>query len=157
MTPATPATPATTTTTDTTRAATQPSILRYAAAIGALAGALAVATGAFGAHALKATLTPQQLGWWQTAADYHLSHALVLLALGLFARLAPPATITRPRRLAAAAWLFIAGLVLFPGSLYVMALTDVRALGAVTPFGGSAFLIGWLLLAIALWPTPPKR
>jgi uncharacterized membrane protein YgdD (TMEM256/DUF423 family) len=135
----------------------QPTILRFAAAIGALAGALAVATGAFGAHALKASLTPQQLGWWQTAADYHLTHALALLALGLFARLAAPSAIARPGRLAGAAWLFIAGLVLFPGSLYAMALTDVRALGAVTPFGGSAFLIGWLLLAIALWPTPPKR
>jgi len=151
MTPAIPAT------TDTPPTSTQPSILRHAAAIGALAGALAVATGAFGAHALKAALTPQQLGWWQTAADYHLSHALALLALGLFARLAPPGTIVRPGRLAAAAWLFIAGLVLFPGSLYAMALTDLRALGAVTPFGGSAFLIGWLLLAIAVWPTPSKR
>lgn len=120
-----------------------------AAPLGALLAGLAVAMGAFGAHGLKARLTEQQLGWWHTAASYHLAHALALFALGLFLRVAPP---SRPRATTAALWLFLIGFFLFSGSLYAMALTDVRALGAVTPFGGTSWLVAWGLLGWALWP-----
>lgn len=119
------------------------------ASLGALAGGLGVVAGAFGAHGLKAILSPEGLAWWQTGALYHLVHALALLAVGLAAH---AALATRPRALRVAAWAFGVGLVLFSGSLYVMALTEVRALGAVTPFGGTAFIVGWAALAAALWP-----
>ncbi|HRE88938.1 MAG TPA: DUF423 domain-containing protein [Myxococcota bacterium] len=123
-----------------------------AAPLGALLTGLAVAMGAFGAHGLKSRLTEQQLGWWHTAASYHLAHGLALLALGLFLRVAPP---SRPRAITAALWLLLLGFVLFSGSLYTMALTDLRALGAVTPFGGTSWLIAWGLLGWALWPRRP--
>lgn len=113
------------------------------AGLGAIHGGLAVIAGAFGAHGLKATLSIEALGWWRTAADYHLAHALALLATGLYVlRMAEPA-----RALRAALIAFQAGVVLFSGSLYLMALTDLRALGAVTPLGGTAFIVGWGLLA----------
>lgn len=120
-----------------------------AAPLGALLSGLAVAMGAFGAHGLKARLTEQQLGWWHTASSYHLAHALAIFALGLALRVVPSAP---PRATAAALWLLYAGLVLFSGSLYAMALTDLRALGAVTPFGGTSWLVAWGLLGWALWP-----
>lgn len=107
----------------------------------ALAGALlagtAVALGAFGAHALRGALSPQQLGWWQTAVQYQLWHALALLALAAL----------RPPRAGAIALLLGGGALLFSGSLYLMALTDVRWLGAVTPIGGAAMILGWLFFA----------
>jgi uncharacterized membrane protein YgdD (TMEM256/DUF423 family) len=110
---------------------------------GAINGALAVAAGAFAAHGLKARLTPDMLAVFDTAARYHLIHAL---ALGLTAvaadRLAP-----RPAK--AAALLFAAGILLFSGSLYLLALTGTRGFGFVTPFGGVAFIAGWLTLAAA--------
>ena len=106
----------------------------------------AVGLGAFGAHALKARLAPDMQAIWQTAVHYHAWHALGLLALGLF-------TMQRPDAPGAslAAWLFVAGIVLFSGSLYALALSGVRGLGAVTPFGGVAFLAGWLAFAWAAW------
>jgi uncharacterized membrane protein YgdD (TMEM256/DUF423 family) len=96
-----------------------------------------VALGAFGAHALKDILGPAETGWWQTAVQYQMWHALALVAL---------AAIPLPR----SGWpagLIAAGILLFSGSLYVMALTGVRALGAVTPIGGLLLILGWLLLA----------
>jgi len=106
----------------------------------------AVGLGAFGAHALKARLAPDMQAIWQTAVQYHAWHALGLLAVGLF-------TMQRPDAPGAslAAWLFVAGIVLFSGSLYALALSGVRGLGAVTPFGGVAFLAGWLAFAWAVW------
>jgi uncharacterized membrane protein YgdD (TMEM256/DUF423 family) len=108
----------------------------------------AVGLGAFGAHALKARLAPDMQAIWQTAVHYHAWHALGLLALGLF-------TMQRPDAPGAslAAWLFVAGIALFSGSLYALALSGVRGLGAVTPFGGVAFLAGWLAFAWAAWRT----
>jgi uncharacterized membrane protein YgdD (TMEM256/DUF423 family) len=108
----------------------------------------AVGLGAFGAHALKAQLAPDMQAIWQTAVQYHAWHALGLLAMGLF-------TMQRPDAPGAslAAWLFVAGIVLFSGSLYALALSGVRGLGAVTPFGGAAFLAGWLAFAWAAWRT----
>jgi uncharacterized membrane protein YgdD (TMEM256/DUF423 family) len=111
-------------------------------------GFLAVALGAFGAHGLKKRLLPladgvQRLEWWQTAAHYHLAHAL---ALGLAALV----TLKVAGRLpVAAGWAFQVGILLFSGSLYAMTLSGVRALGAVTPFGGVALLVGWACVALA--------
>jgi uncharacterized membrane protein YgdD (TMEM256/DUF423 family) len=106
---------------------------------------LAVALGAFGAHALKARLTPEMTSVWHTAVQYQAWHALALLGLGLL-------MLHFPERagLGLAGWLFIAGIVLFSGSLYAMALSGVRGLGAVTPFGGVAFLAGWAVVAWAI-------
>jgi uncharacterized membrane protein YgdD (TMEM256/DUF423 family) len=110
---------------------------------GALLGFLGVAAGAVGAHAIRERVTPERLDNWKTAADYQLWHALATIASGLIAvRWASGAA-------AAAGWCFVAGVVVFSGSLYALALTDRRKLGAVTPFGGVLFLIGWAFLAVA--------
>ena len=119
---------------------------RLALVLGAALAFLAVALGAFGAHALKARLTPDDAAIWHTAVQYHGWHALALLAAGLMLVQRPDAT-----AVALAAWLFVAGVVLFSGSLYLLALTGVRALGAVTPLGGAAFLAGWAALAWGAW------
>jgi uncharacterized membrane protein YgdD (TMEM256/DUF423 family) len=113
--------------------------------LGALAGAAGVALGAFGAHALKARLTPDQLAVWQTAVQYHFWHALALVAIGIIISAALPGSTT----LRWAGWLMVAGLVLFSGSLYVLVLSGARWLGAVTPLGGAAWIAAWLLLAWA--------
>jgi uncharacterized membrane protein YgdD (TMEM256/DUF423 family) len=107
----------------------------------AFAGASGVALGAFGAHALRARLEPAALAIWQTAVLYHLLHAVALLALVLFAR-ATGRSVTLP------AALFCAGIVLFSGSLYGLALTSWRWLGPITPLGGLAFLAGWASLVL---------
>ena len=104
----------------------------------------AVGLGAFGAHALRARLAPDMQAIWQTAVQYHAWHALGLLAVGLYTMLRPDAP-----GASLSAWLFVAGIVLFSGSLYALALSGVRGLGLVTPFGGVAFLAGWLAFAWA--------
>ncbi|MEL0027368.1 MAG: DUF423 domain-containing protein [Perlucidibaca sp.] len=121
--------------------------------VAALNLALAVITGAFGAHGLKARLSPEQLGWWHTAVEYHFIHALGLLALGVLLRLAPalPATGTLPTAAVSTSALWLqAGIFIFSGSLYAMALGAPRWFGAITPIGGLAFIIGWLWLAWTL-------
>jgi uncharacterized membrane protein YgdD (TMEM256/DUF423 family) len=110
-------------------------------AVAAVNGALAVIAGAFAAHGLKAHLEPAMLAVFETGARYHLMHALALGLAAFALRETPRARIS--------AWLFLAGIVLFCGSLYVLALTGVHALGLVTPFGGLAFIGGWLALAWA--------
>ncbi len=121
---------------------------RLALVLGALLMFVAVAAGAFGAHALKSRLGADLLATWQTAVQYHAWHALALLAVGLL-------MLHWPERadLAIAGWLMAAGIVLFSGSLYALALTGVRGLGAVTPLGGLAFLAAWLVLAWAIART----
>lgn len=116
---------------------------RWFLAGGALFALLSVAAGAFGAHGLKPRLTPEMLGTFELAARYQMYHAIAL-ALCAFAwtRWPGPAV-------TAAALLFAAGIVLFSGSLYLLSLTGVRWLGAVTPFGGTAWLAGWASLAWA--------
>src|SRR5690242_914201 len=105
--------------------------------IAALAGFLAVALGAFGAHGLKAILEANgQAPTWQTAAHYHLAHAIVLLLLA-----------TRPHVTRWPFVLFTAGILVFSGSLYLLAVTNVHWLGAITPIGGLCLLAGWLTLA----------
>lgn len=118
--------------------------------VAALNLALAVMTGAFGAHGLKARLTPEQLGWWQTAVEYHVSHALGLLAIGVLLRIAPALPTALPAGVATSALWLQAGIVIFSGSLYAMALGAPRWFGAITPIGGLAFIIGWLWLAWSL-------
>lgn len=114
-------------------------------ALGAALGFLGVALGAFGAHALRARLAPDLLEVFETGVRYHLYHALALLAVAWAASRWPGSAA------AWSGWLFLAGIVLFSGSLYALGLTGQRWLGAITPFGGLAFLGGWLLLAWAAW------
>lgn len=115
--------------------------------VAALNLALAVMTGAFGAHALKARLTPEELGWWHTAVEYHFIHALGILIIGVLLKLAPGANIPLPPGVATSALLLQIGIIVFSGSLYAMALGAPRWFGAITPIGGLAFIAGWLLLA----------
>ena len=111
--------------------------------IGALAGFLAVTFGAFGAHALRERLSPEMLAVFETGVRYHMYHALALLLVSaMMPRLGGWLVV-------ASGWLFTAGIVLFSGSLYLLALTGVTMLGAITPIGGLAFLAGWACLAIA--------
>ena len=113
--------------------------------IGAVLGALGVAAGAFGAHALKGRLTPEMLAVFETGVRYQLIHALALLAVAWAGtRWSSPA-------ISVAGWLFVAGTFLFSGSLYALCLTGIRGLGAVTPFGGVAFIMAWLALAWGAW------
>lgn len=114
--------------------------------LGSLSAFLGVALGAFGAHGLKTRVTPEMLTVWQTGIQYHLVHALGLVLIGILCELMPGVSLIR-----SAGWMLLAGSVLFSGSLYIMVLSDIRALGMITPFGGLAFLIGWLLLVIAAW------
>ena len=111
--------------------------------LGAILGALAVATGAFGAHGLKDRLSAEALAWWQTGAQYQLAHALALVVVGLVAQRRASKAI----EVSGAA--FALGIVLFSGSLYALALSGMRALGAVTPVGGLLLLAGWVALALA--------
>jgi uncharacterized membrane protein YgdD (TMEM256/DUF423 family) len=114
-------------------------------AIGSLSAFLGVALGAFGAHALKARLDADMLGTFETGVRYQMYHAFALLAVG-WAYTRWPGTM-----LTASGWLFVGGMVLFSGSLYVLSLTGMRWLGAVTPIGGLALLAGWLCLAWGVW------
>jgi uncharacterized membrane protein YgdD (TMEM256/DUF423 family) len=116
--------------------------------LGAISAFIAVLAGAFGAHALRATLAPDLLQVFETGARYQLFHALALILVGL-------ALGRTPRRaLRAAGALFVAGTVLFSGSLYALALTGVRALGAITPLGGLCLLAGWIAMALGLSRVP---
>lgn len=111
--------------------------------LGALSGAMGVAAGAFGAHALRARLEPRMLEVFETGARYQMHHALALIAAAWIAGRWPGTLST------ASGWLFVAGTLFFSGSLYAMALTGVRALGAITPIGGVCFIAGWICLALA--------
>ena len=106
---------------------------------------LAVALGAFAAHGLKSRLSPDMLGIFEVGVRYHMYHALALLAVAWASSRWPNGS-TR-----AAGWAFIVGIVIFSGSLYILSITGIRWLGAITPIGGVAFLIGWFLLIWAVW------
>jgi len=110
-------------------------------ALGALSAGVAVAAGAFGAHGLRARVSPEMLAVFETGARYQMYHALGLLAVGWAATRWPAAGV------GAAGWLFVAGTLLFSGSLYLLALGGPRWLGPVTPLGGLCFLAGWAVLA----------
>ena len=111
--------------------------------IGALAGFTGVTLGAFGAHALRGRLSPEMLVVFETGVRYQMYHALAIIAIGLI--------VTRMGGwlIVSAGWLMTAGIVLFSGSLYVLAFTGVTLFGAITPIGGVAFLLGWACLALA--------
>jgi len=113
--------------------------------LGTLAALAGVALGAFGAHALRSRLTADMLALWKTAVEYDFYHALGLLAIGLLTVHFPRAPI-----LAWSGWCMIAGVILFSGSLYMLALTGARWLGLITPFGGIALILAWALLLAAL-------
>ena len=114
--------------------------------IGSLNALIGVALGAFGAHGLKSKVAPEMLTVWNTAVQYHLIHALGLLLIGILAHLMPAAPLIK-----SGGWSILLGILLFSGSLYALVLTGIKPLGIITPFGGVAFLIGWLLIAIAAW------
>jgi uncharacterized membrane protein YgdD (TMEM256/DUF423 family) len=118
---------------------------RLFAALGGISAFLAVAAGAFGAHALRARLAPELLAAFETGVRYQMYHALGLLAVA-WAATRWPLPLVR-----AAGWLFVAGTLGFSGSLYLLAFTGVRGWGAVAPLGGLAFLAGWLALVVAVW------
>lgn len=114
-------------------------------ALGAMAAAFAVALGAFGAHALKSRVSVELLAIFETGVRYHMYHALALLAVAWAATRWPGPWVT------AAGWLFVAGILVFSGSLYLMTFTGARWLGAVTPIGGLCLIAGWLALATSAW------
>jgi len=113
--------------------------------LGSASALIAVALGAFGAHGLRARIVPDMLTTFEIGVRYQIYHALALLAVGAIAGRLPTGAVS------AAGWLFVAGTVIFSGSLYTLALTGQRWLGAVTPLGGLAFLAGWAVLAWAAW------
>ena len=113
--------------------------------LGCIAALLAVAIGAFGSHGLKARISPELMAVYKTGVEYHFYHALGLILLGLAASRLPESALLR-----AAGWAMLAGSVLFSGSLYLLALTGLGWLGAITPIGGACFIAAWLLLAISL-------
>lgn len=108
--------------------------------LGSINAFLAVALGAFGAHGLKTLLSPQALQTWQTAFEYHIYHALGLILIALLLSSLPKARI--------AGWLMLAGIILFSGSLYLLALSGIKMLGMITPLGGLCFLAAWLWLGM---------
>ena len=117
-------------------------------ATGAALCGLGVLLGAFGAHGLKDRLTPEMLAVFETGIRYHLIHALGILAVGTAVSRWPHTSVS------VAGWCFIAGIVLFSGSLYLLSVTGIRWLGAITPIGGLLFIAGWVTLAVGALRAP---
>ncbi|HSP77664.1 MAG TPA: DUF423 domain-containing protein [Myxococcaceae bacterium] len=120
-------------------------MMRLWLVLGAASAFISVAAGAFGAHGLRSRLSPDLLAVFETGARYQMYHSLGLLAVGLLAHFRPNPLLD------GAGWAMLAGILLFSGSLYALALSGVRVLGAITPFGGVGFLVGWVLFALAAW------
>lgn len=116
------------------------------AGVGAILAGIAVALGAFGAHALRRRLPAERLATFQTGVQYQVYHALGILA-GAYVNPSVGSLSLRET----AVWLFVLGILLFSGSLYALSLTGIRRFGAVTPLGGLCFIAGWLLLAFGCW------
>ncbi len=112
---------------------------------GAINAGLCVLLGAFGAHALQSRLSTELAGIWATAVQYHFYHALGLLLIGVLTLHWPASGLLR-----ASGWLMLAGIIIFSGSLYCLALTNIRWLGAITPLGGTALIAAWVLLCLAI-------
>lgn len=122
-----------------------PKDTRLFIALGALLAAIAVAAGAIGAHALEGSVTPDRLATFKTAANYQSIHALALILVGILMG-------NQPSRLAKlSGWLFLLGILVFSGSLYILVLFELTIMGAITPIGGAAFISAWLMLALGVW------
>jgi uncharacterized membrane protein YgdD (TMEM256/DUF423 family) len=115
------------------------------ATAGAVCAFLAVALGAFGAHTLRERLSPDMLAVYRTAVEYQFWHALGLIAAGIVLQMFPDTSLLKW-----SGWAMLAGILLFSGSLYALAMTEIRVLGAITPIGGLCFLLAWVLLAAGL-------
>jgi uncharacterized membrane protein YgdD (TMEM256/DUF423 family) len=113
--------------------------------LGSINALIAVALGAFGAHALKTRLSADMLAVFETGVQYHFYHALGLLAVGIIATQLPESALVKW-----SGWLMVAGIILFSGSLYILSISGIKWLGAITPLGGTAFIIAWVLLAVAV-------
>ena len=119
---------------------------RFLLCSGAVSAALSVALGAFAAHGLESRLTADMLAVFQTGVQYQFYHSLGVILIGLIAVTRTPTSLTT-----AAGLVMLAGILLFSGSLYLLTTTGIRSLGMVTPFGGIAFILAWLLLAVGIW------
>lgn len=118
---------------------------RFFFSAGSLSAFLAVALGAFAAHGLKGRLSPEMLNIFEVGVRYQMYHSLALLAVAWASSRWPGPSVS------AAGWFFMGGIIIFSGSLYILIFTGMRWLGAITPIGGVAFLLGWLLLAWGAW------
>ncbi|SHE76766.1 Uncharacterized membrane protein YgdD, TMEM256/DUF423 family [Fodinibius roseus] len=114
--------------------------------IGSVAMALAVILGAFGAHSLKKILSEEMLTIFETGVTYHFYHAIGLLVIGIVARYLPDSAL-----LSWSGWLMLAGIIVFSGSLYLLSVSGIRWLGAITPVGGLCFIASWILFAVTVW------
>ena len=114
--------------------------------LGSINAATAVSMGAFGAHSLKTKISEDMLSVFQTAVQYHFFHSLGLMIIGVLI-----ISIKPEKYLGVAGWMMFIGIILFSGSLYVLSTTTTRWIGIITPFGGLAFIISWLLIAISVW------
>lgn len=112
--------------------------------LGAINAALAVALGAFGAHGLEGKISDKYLEVWKTGVQYHMFHAIGLFVVALLLAKAPQSSF-----LSTSGWLMMAGIILFSGSLYVLSISGIKVLGAITPLGGVAFITAWILIVIA--------
>ncbi|GAC42836.1 DUF423 domain-containing protein [Paenibacillus popilliae] len=119
-------------------------MLRRYAMIGSLQMLLSVALGAFGAHIMQPRLTPERMATYETAVQYHMAHALGLILIAILAD-----KLADQKKVQWSARLLFSGMIIFSGSLYLLCFTGFSMLGAITPIGGVAFLIGWLMLALA--------
>ena len=118
--------------------------MRHFISLGSFSAALAVLSGAFGAHALKSKIPPEALAIFQTGVQYHLYHSLGLILVGIICRVGKPST-----AMSFSGWMMLIGIILFSGSLYILSITGIRSIGMITPIGGILFIISWILLAIA--------
>ncbi|WP_058303316.1 DUF423 domain-containing protein [Gorillibacterium timonense] len=125
--------------------------MRKFVGIGSMLAFLGVALGAFGSHGLKGQIPDDRLEVYTTGVHYHLIHAIGLILIGLAAE-----RLADKKRVKAAGWLILIGTLLFSGSLYVLAVSGIKILGIITPFGGVAFLAGWCCLAWAAWKEPNR-
>ncbi len=117
--------------------------LKFFIIVGALNAFLAVALGAFGAHGLEGKLEPKYLEVWKTGVQYEMFHAIGLIAIGILSGKYPASSL-----LSWSGWIMLIGIILFSGSLYVLSTSGIKVLGAITPLGGVAFLVSWVLLII---------
>ena len=119
---------------------------RFLISAGAIGAALSVALGAFAAHGLKSRLPADMLAVFQTGVQYQFYHALGLILIGLIAMNIKPTSL-----LTSAGLLMLTGILLFSGSLYILSTTGIRGIGIITPIGGAAFIVAWLMLAVGIW------